>query len=145
MKPWKVSSKYLNRMLTLAALFLKKVLWFGFFRYAVDTPGLTIALIIYGITNYVGVWFVLAMIKHFGAAQTVFATSMRKAGSITLSYLLFPKLIIWRHVAGITLVSLGVYLHSLTKTKTGSRAMWYSIRNCFRKYKLRDESSILPL
>eukprot|EP01138_Halocafeteria_seosinensis_P002147 gb/GECG01002197.1/.p1 GENE.gb/GECG01002197.1/~~gb/GECG01002197.1/.p1 ORF type:complete len:389 (+),score=34.15 gb/GECG01002197.1/:1-1167(+) len=118
---------------------------FDSLRQAAATPGLAISLGIYGIANYAGVWFVLAMIKHFGAAQTVFATSMRKAGSIAMSYILFPKLIILRHIIGILLVSLGIYLHSLSKSGTDVPSVGSWLLRIFFKSKSVDKGHVLPV
>ncbi len=55
------------------------------------------------------------MIECVGAAQTVFATSLRKACSLVLSYFLFPKPITMQHFVGGALVCLGIYLNGKAK------------------------------
>ncbi len=52
------------------------------------------------------------MIEYVGAAQTVFATSLRKACSIVISYILFPKPLIPQHVIGAGLVCIALYWNS---------------------------------
>jgi drug/metabolite transporter (DMT)-like permease len=47
-----------------------------------------------------------------GAAQTVFATSLRKACSLALSYFLFPKPFTFQHFMGVVLVTLGTYFNT---------------------------------
>ena len=56
------------------------------------------------------------MIEYVGAAQTVFATSLRKACSIVISYILFPKPLIPQHVIGAGLVCIALYWNSKVNT-----------------------------
>jgi hypothetical protein len=43
--------------------------------------------------------------------QTVLLTSMRKAGSLVLSYVLFPKPITLQHLVGGALILVGMYIN----------------------------------
>lgn len=73
------------------------------------------AIAAYAATNWVGYYFILALISLTDSAMTVFVTSTRKAVTIALSFLLFPKAISLSHIAGLSLVSLGVYVQANSK------------------------------
>ena len=61
------------------------------------------------------------MIKHFGAATTVFATSTRKALTVMLSFVLFPKPGSILHLVGAALVGAGIYLQYRAKHEKQER------------------------
>ncbi|KAL7676548.1 hypothetical protein ACOME3_002800 [Neoechinorhynchus agilis] len=65
---------------------------------------------VYSITGYVGVIVILTMIKDFGALLAVTVTTMRKALTIVLSFLIFPKPFIIQYVWSGLLVLTGIWL-----------------------------------
>lgn len=69
------------------------------------------AILLYGFCNIIGIYFVLVMIYRFGAATTTFVTSLRKAVTVVLSFLLFTKPLSVGYFVGGLLVALGIYLN----------------------------------
>jgi len=65
---------------------------------------------VYAVSNWLGYFCVLALISLSDSAMTVFVTSTRKAATIGLSYLIFPKKILREHVLGLALVAIGIYV-----------------------------------
>ena len=73
--------------------------------------------LIYSITGYLGVQVVLTMVRQFGAFTTVAVTSMRKALSIAISFLLFSKPFTINYVFGGLIVLSGIYLNLVAKDR----------------------------
>jgi adenosine 3'-phospho 5'-phosphosulfate transporter B3 len=59
--------------------------------FLLSSPLAAVSLAIYALFNILGIYFVLAMIAHFGATLTTFTTSLRKALTLMLSFLIYPK------------------------------------------------------
>lgn len=54
-----------------------------------------ICIFFYCFLNILGIYFVLVVITMFGATLTAFTTSLRKAISVMLSFLVYPKPFAW--------------------------------------------------
>lgn len=54
-----------------------------------------ICIFVYCFLNILGIYFVLVMIAMFGATLTAFTTSLRKALSLVLSFLVYTKPFAW--------------------------------------------------
>lgn len=81
------------------------------------------ALLMYGLSNYVGFWFILYSVGSFSASTTATITSLRKAFTMVLSYLLFPspnKSFTVQHGFGLALIVCAVY--ATTRIKNAKRA-----------------------
>lgn len=61
------------------------------FAYATANPHAMWLLFIYTIVAYVAITFHMALVKEFGGITTVLVGNTRKAITIVLSFLLFPK------------------------------------------------------
>eukprot|EP00041_Stephanoeca_diplocostata_P024623 m.630240 g.630240 ORF g.630240 m.630240 type:complete len:339 (-) comp22565_c2_seq17:2697-3713(-) len=78
-------------------------------------------MLLFSITGYVGVVnFVLALVSEFGALTTVTVTTLRKAVTMVLSFLFFPKPFVFQYVWGGLLVLLGVGLNLYSKQRKKS-------------------------
>eukprot|EP00057_Strongylocentrotus_purpuratus_P012620 XP_011667094.1 PREDICTED: adenosine 3'-phospho 5'-phosphosulfate transporter 2 [Strongylocentrotus purpuratus] len=65
-----------------------------------------------------GIIFVLAMIRQFGALITVTVTTTRKTVTMILSFLLFSKPFTMQYVWSGMLVIFGIFLNVYSKNKT---------------------------
>ena len=71
----------------------------------------------YSLSGYIGIAFVLMMLKLFDAFVAMTVTSARKAVTVVLSFLLFPKpFTIWQ-ASALAVFFLGIYLHIYHKNK----------------------------
>eukprot|EP00741_Cyanophora_paradoxa_P003126 tig00000670_g3035.t1 len=71
--------------------------------------------VLYALTAYAGLYFVLALVRRFGAVTAVVVTSGRKLISIFLSFALFPKPFSWLHAAGALVLTAGSLLSAYFK------------------------------
>jgi len=76
------------------------------------------------LTAYVGLRFVLGLIKVYGSFVAMTVTSCRKVVSISLSFILFPKPLTVHFIVASILVSCGIFLHIYTKN-------YKDINRCF--------------
>jgi len=72
---------------------------------------------IFSLTGYLGISFVLTLIKGFGALATVTVTTCRKALTIVLSFLLFAKPFTFQYVWSGGIVLSGIFLNIYSKNK----------------------------
>lgn len=61
------------------------------FAYAMANPHALYLMIIYTFLAYIAITFHMALVKEFGGIVTVLVGNARKAMTIVLSFLLFPK------------------------------------------------------
>ena len=101
-----------------AVLCLTGTLSSGFQAFASQTPltsyGITL---VYSVSGYFGVQVVLTMVRQFGAFTAVAVTSMRKALSIAISFILFSKPFTPTYIVGGVIVLFGIYLNLVAKDK----------------------------
>ncbi|XP_071837487.1 adenosine 3'-phospho 5'-phosphosulfate transporter 2-like isoform X2 [Apostichopus japonicus] len=74
--------------------------------------------IIFSLTGYIGISFVLQLIRLFGALVTVTVTTGRKAVSIFVSFLSFEKPFTPQYAWSGMIVLLGIYLNLYSKNRT---------------------------
>ena len=80
-------------------------------------------IVVFSLMGYLTVSFILLIIKAFGSTSAEVVKSLRKICQIVLSFLLFPKPIGWKHLAGGALVVCGLYwLQRAGKGLAGSKA-----------------------
>jgi adenosine 3'-phospho 5'-phosphosulfate transporter B3 len=61
-------------------------------------------MVVYTFLAYIAITFHMALVQEFGGITTVLVGNTRKAMTIVLSFLLFPKPYSWMYVAGGVLV-----------------------------------------
>ncbi|GIM06920.1 hypothetical protein Vretimale_11162 [Volvox reticuliferus] len=71
----------------------------------------------FSVLGYVTVCLVLLLIKHFGATNAEVVKSMRKVCQVILSFLVFPKPMSWKYLAGGLLVAVALYALQRTGKK----------------------------
>jgi adenosine 3'-phospho 5'-phosphosulfate transporter B3 len=70
------------------------------FAYATGNPHAFLLMTIYTFLAYIAITFHMALVKEFGGIVTVLVGNMRKAMTILLSFVLFPKPGSWLYVFG---------------------------------------------
>ncbi|KAJ8033269.1 Adenosine 3'-phospho 5'-phosphosulfate transporter 2 [Holothuria leucospilota] len=100
-------------------------------QYPVKTYGYAV---IFSLTGYIGISFVLQLIRLFGALVTVTVTTGRKAVSIVVSFLFFSKPFTMQYLWSGFLVLLGIYLNVYSKNRV---KMNEQFSDCARRIAIR--------
>mmetsp|Transcript_16697 Transcript_16697/g.23666 ORF Transcript_16697/g.23666 Transcript_16697/m.23666 type:complete len:386 (+) Transcript_16697:159-1316(+) len=91
---------------------------FAVFKLASMDPHLQLYLVIYTAISYIAITFYMKIVKKFGGVVAVLLATVRKAMTLSLSFLLFPKDFSWYYVFGAVLVLGGLLAASLIKQMT---------------------------
>ncbi|XP_078695490.1 adenosine 3'-phospho 5'-phosphosulfate transporter 2-like [Branchiostoma floridae x Branchiostoma belcheri] len=87
-------------------------------RFCAQYPGYTYGLAAaLSVTGYVGINFVLTLVKSFGALPAVTVTTCRKAVTIILSFIFFTKPFTMQYVWSALLVTAGILLSTYSKNQ----------------------------
>ena len=88
---------------------------FGFINFVIGEKTLYVYMSVYILVSYIAVSFFMQIVKNFGAVTGVLAGTARKAMTLILSFILFPKQFSWYYVFGAFLVLGGLPASSLVK------------------------------
>lgn len=80
-------------------------------------------MMVYTAISYVAISSFMAIVKKYGGVTAVLLGTARKAMSLILSFIFFPKVFSWFYVLGATLVLGGLMVASLTKHYDRQRKM----------------------
>merc|ERR1712228_588981 len=72
-------------------------------------------MIIYTTISYIAISLFMTIVKKYGGVTAVLLGTARKAMSLILSFLFFPKAFSWYYILGAGLVLGGLLVASLTK------------------------------
>lgn len=75
---------------------------------------------LFSLSGYIGIQYVLSLIREYGALVAVSVTTTRKAVSIILSFIIFSKPFTFDYVWSGLIVVIGIYLNVLSKTSNFS-------------------------
>ena len=89
------------------------------FSYATANPHALLLLTIYTFLAYIAITFHMALVKEFGGIVTVLVGNTRKAVTIVLSFLLFPKPMSILYVWGGVLVFGSLVTNAIMKERFG--------------------------
>ncbi len=92
----------------------------GAVRYCTQNPLITSYLVVYTLLAYVAISLHMGMVKNFGSVPTVLVGNSRKAMTITLSFLLFPKPFSINYIVGGALVLGGLTVSAYMKSARGN-------------------------
>ena len=92
-----------------------------------EYPFVFAQLLVYALTGYLGIQFVMEMIRNFGAFATVIVTTCRKVITICLSFLLFSKPFTMKYVWSGLVVVLGIGLNIYAKRDSRNEEMKRSL------------------
>uniref|UniRef100_A0A0R3RXP0 Adenosine 3'-phospho 5'-phosphosulfate transporter 2 n=1 Tax=Elaeophora elaphi TaxID=1147741 RepID=A0A0R3RXP0_9BILA len=98
-----------------------------FFKHPLQTYGYGI---LFSICGYVGVNAVLSLVRTQGALTAVTVTTVRKAVTITLSFLFFSKPFVTQYLWGGLLILIAIYLNLYSK----NRSSWEPVVKDFIGY-----------
>lgn len=81
-------------------------------------PHLLFSVLLFSVLGAIGIQFVYIIIKKFGSLVAVMVTSLRKAFTVCLSFLLFSgKKFTFKHAISIGFISTGIYMNIIQKKK----------------------------
>lgn len=87
----------------------------GLVRFAQRTPMLQFYMCIYTFIAYIAISVHMTVVKRYGGVTAVLVATVRKAMTLVLSFLIFPKKFSWFYVLGAGLVLGGLMVSSLAK------------------------------
>jgi solute carrier family 35 (adenosine 3'-phospho 5'-phosphosulfate transporter), member B3 len=87
----------------------------GLIQFARKTPILQVYMVVYTFIAYIAISVHMTVVKRFGGVVAVLVATMRKAMTLVLSFLIFPKKFSWFYVFGAILVLGGLTVSSLAK------------------------------
>jgi len=91
------------------------------FEMLVKDARLTAILLVWATTITLGTALVLQLVSEFSAVTAVTVTTLRKALTITASFVLFPKAMGWGHPVGATLVLASAFVKQGSAVQLASR------------------------
>ena len=83
--------------------------------YCIQNRDASLILLLQGLCAYLGLKCYLSIIRDYGGVIAVLITNARKVLTISLSFMLFKKAFNERHLIGLILVFVGVYLGYISK------------------------------
>ena len=86
-----------------------------FLRVLSENTTLSIYFGVYTVLSYISISCYMTLVKRFGGVSAVVLTTARKAMTLVLSFLLFPKGFSWLYVAGSLLVLGAVMIAGICK------------------------------
>ena len=86
-------------------------------RHAMVDHQLALYMGVYTLISYIAISTYMRLVKGFGGVAAVYLTTARKAMTLVLSFLLFPKAFSWFYVSGAGLTLGGLMAVSLYKQK----------------------------
>ncbi len=82
-----------------------------------DFPRTYLPIILFTLTGFLSTTFTAALVKHFGALVAALTTTMRRALTLMLSFVLFPKPIAVQHFVGWGIFAIGILTKAVFKEK----------------------------
>mmetsp|Transcript_30205 Transcript_30205/g.34806 ORF Transcript_30205/g.34806 Transcript_30205/m.34806 type:complete len:372 (-) Transcript_30205:116-1231(-) len=111
----------------------------GVIQHAMLDRTLALYMAVFTAISYIAISFYMLIIKKFGGVIAVLLGTARKAMTLVLSFLLFPKPFSWLYVYGATLILGGVLLASLYKRLKNNESTSHVMQN--EEMKLMIKSS----
>ena len=87
----------------------------GIIQHALQDRQLALYMTVYICISYAAISSFMTVIKRYGAVVGALIGTARKAMTLMLSFLLFPKTFSWQYIVGILLVLGGLLISSLAK------------------------------
>ena len=109
-----------SNIFTLAAMTVTTMIsgdFFGFIGYLSRETHLIPFMMVYSMVAFIAISFFMQIVKRFGAVVGVLSATARKAMTLLLSFIIFPKDFSWYYVIGSILVLGGLMASSLVKIR----------------------------
>ncbi|XP_064406705.1 adenosine 3'-phospho 5'-phosphosulfate transporter 2-like isoform X2 [Halichondria panicea] len=87
------------------------------FTYCFEHPEIYLMAFVFSLTGYLGINFVLVLVRSFGALLAVTVTTFRKAVTMVLSFMLFTKPFTTQYIWAGLIVLLGILINLYNKNK----------------------------
>jgi len=87
-------------------------------QYTTANPAILVNIVILALCGVLGEYFVMLMTRLFGALATVTTTSCRKALTLYLSFIFFPKPYTHRYLFAFFCIFAGIFLNVYSKNQT---------------------------
>lgn len=91
---------------------------------SISNPEVITTSFLFSLSGYVGLQFVLEMIRLFGAFTTVAVTTGRKALTIIISFLLFEKPFVMQYLWSGFIVIAGILLNVYSRNQSKLSSRW---------------------
>jgi len=117
---------------------------FGLIYFVLDEKRMLFYFGVYTLVSYIAISFFMQIVKKFGAVTGVLAGTTRKAMTLILSFLIFPKEFSWYYVIGTVLILGGLLLSSLYKIKMKDDRKPSVTSNLARRLSIETEKLIQP-
>jgi solute carrier family 35 (adenosine 3'-phospho 5'-phosphosulfate transporter), member B3 len=86
-------------------------------EFASEHPVFLLYVVLFSLCNFFGTNFLLKVVSEFNSNSAVIVTSVRKMFTVMCSFLIYPKPFGLYHCAGLSLVSLGIYMHESSRVQ----------------------------
>lgn len=93
----------------------------GIIQFARKVPILQLYMCIYTFIAYIAISVHMTVVKRYGGVTAVLVATVRKALTLVLSFIVFPKKFSWLYVLGAGLVLGGLTISSLAKMEDRKR------------------------
>mmetsp|Transcript_7681 Transcript_7681/g.25452 ORF Transcript_7681/g.25452 Transcript_7681/m.25452 type:complete len:404 (-) Transcript_7681:241-1452(-) len=92
-------------------------------NHSMAYPQVIPSIMAFSVMGYSSVSFILSLIKYFGATEAEIVKSLRKVLSIVISFVLYPKELNWKYIAGFAAVVVStIYTFYLKQAKKSAKA-----------------------
>lgn len=88
------------------------------FLFCYNNPSTYIGIFLFSFSGYIGLQFVLAIVRLFSAYLAITITTLRKAISIIISFLFFPNTFVMQYIWSGFIVTCGIILNTFAKSKS---------------------------
>ncbi|GLT78286.1 hypothetical protein SLA2020_498260 [Shorea laevis] len=100
-------------------------------------------LVFEAMATFIGQVSVLSLIALFGAATTAMITTVRKAVTLLLSYMIFTKPLTEQHGTGLLLIAMGIILKMLPDNKPDQRTSISDVSTKHSKSSSKEEKPVM--
>lgn len=87
-------------------------------QFANTVPKIYIPLILCGTLSFFALSFITTIVQEFGTVVTVMTTSCRKVFTVILSYVFFPKVLVFNHFVGGVIMTIAIGIEVYVKTRS---------------------------
>lgn len=88
-------------------------------EFCSTVPTIYIPMVLCGALSYFALSFITTIVQEFGTVVCVMTTSCRKVFTVVLSYIFFPKVLVFNHFVGGAIMTLAISVEVYVKTRGG--------------------------
>lgn len=92
---------------------------FSSIEYCSTIPSIYIPLVLCGTFSFFALSFITTIVQEFGTVVCVMTTSCRKVFTVVLSYIFFPKVLVFNHFVGGCIMTIAIAIEVYVKTRGG--------------------------